>query len=108
MMIPYCMRSSRVQGCLLVPVMVLIFHAAARTADGPLSATLQEARRRLAERHRVGFLAAGADEARVVEEAADDTPFGYRLRRLAQRGELGRGGVVLLGSGAVPLATAAN
>ena len=61
----------------------------------------------LAEHHRRGFLAAGADEVVVHREPPDDTPFGTRLRRMA--GGLRSGaGLVVLGAGSVPLATPAD
>lgn len=69
--------------------------------------TLAEARRALAEVHRRGFLAADAGEATVVAGPPDDTPFGARLRTLAGTLEPGPG-VVVLGSGAIPLATLAD
>ena len=60
--------------------------------------------RGLAERHRIGFVAAGADDVRVVTGSPDDTPFGRRLRDLV-RTDRPAGGLVVLGSGAIPLAT---
>ena len=58
-----------------------------------------------AKRHAKGFEAAGA-VARIVETRADGPPFGARLRRLAA---LDAGaGFVVLGSGSVPLAGAAD
>ena len=50
--------------------------------------------------------AAGATVARIVSGPPDDTPFGARLRDLVA--EVGDGGLVVLGSGAIPLATAAD
>jgi hypothetical protein len=91
-----------------VSVSVLIFHPAPRAPAGPLTSQLWDARRALLERHHAGFLEAGADRVRVIEEPADDTSFGARLRRLAASRAVAESGVVLLGSGAVPLATAAD
>lgn len=93
-------------------VVVLIFHPAPGADAGPLTRSLAAARRSMAEHHRRGFLAAGADEIRVVAGPPDDTPFGRRLRTLvaeleAQDGGLGYG-LVVLGSGAVPLASRAD
>ena len=60
----------------------------------------------LAERHRAGFEAAGADDVRIVAGPPDDTPFGARLRELVRADR--PAGLVVLGSGAIPLATAAD
>ena len=97
----------------MAPVSVLIFHADPAPA-GPLERLLADARRQLAERHRSGFLAAGADTARVVAGPLDDTPFGRRLAEAVESiggsglgvpgGLGGPGGLIVLGSGAVPLA----
>ncbi|HYM82862.1 MAG TPA: hypothetical protein VEY67_01755 [Candidatus Dormibacteraeota bacterium] len=84
---------------------VLILHPAPPPEAGPLMRCLTDLRAEMAEVHRAGFEAAGADEVRIVSEPADDTPFGARLRRLS-RGL--RGGLVVLGSGSMPLATAAD
>jgi hypothetical protein len=86
------------------PVTVLILAPEPDPGAGPLVRLLDEARTDLAERHRQGFLAAGAAEAVVRREPADATPFGARLRRLVS--ELRPQGLVVLGAGAVPLATA--
>lgn len=95
----------------MAPVSVLIFHADPAPAAGPLERLLADARRRLAERHRSAFLTAGADTARVVAGPPDDTPFGRRLAEAVEAvgnggrdGLGGSGGLVVLGSGAVPLA----
>ena len=87
-------------------VTVIILHPEAGPAAGPLEAAVAAARARLAERHRSGFLAAGAATARIVSGPPDGTPFGLRLRRLAA--EAGDAGLVVLGSGAIALATAAD
>ncbi len=90
----------------MLPVSVLIFHKATREADGPFVRLLSEARRRLAERHRRGFLAAGAGDAAVVAGTADDTPFGRRLAAVIRSQRTER--AVILGSGAIPLASLAD
>lgn len=91
-------------------VVVIILHAEPPAGAGPLTRAVADARAALAERHRIGFLAAGATDARVVSGEPDGVPFGRRLRTLAAR--LGDdsldGGLVVLGSGAGPLATAAD
>jgi hypothetical protein len=83
-------------------VTVLVLHPDPPPDAGPLTCALAEARRAVGEWHVSGFLDAGADEARLVASRADDTPFGRRLRELAR--PLGRGGLVVLGSGAMALA----
>jgi hypothetical protein len=88
------------------PVTVLILAPAADPAATPLVRLLDDARATLAERHRLAFLAAGADEVVVRREPADATPFGTRLRRLMD--EMRPAGLVVLGAGSVPLATAGD
>lgn len=86
-------------------VTVLVLHPPRPVDAGPLVGALDEARRSLARRHVERFRAAGAVEARIVEER-DDIPFGARLRRLVA--DLPTSGLVLLGSGALPLAGTAD
>ena len=88
----------------MAPVDVIILHPTPGPAAGPFEAALAEARLGLAERHRTGFLAAGATRVEIVAGPPDRRPFGARLRELRGRMAPGRG-LVLLGSGAVPLAT---
>jgi hypothetical protein len=84
----------------MTPVAVRIFHLEPEYA-GPITRLLVDARRGLAERHAVAFAHAGAADARIVSGPPDDTSFGARLRA-----ELpSTGGLVVLGSGALPLAT---
>jgi hypothetical protein len=111
------------------PVLVLIFHPAAPPDAGPLVRALAEARRSLAEQQRVAFLAAGADEVKVVAGPPDGLSFGERLRAEIRGRTRGRGaggvggagdvggaaggagdvgGAVVLGSGSIPLARAAD
>jgi hypothetical protein len=73
---------------------------------GPLVRATAAARLELADHHRRGFLAAGATAATVHAGRADDVSFGERLRDLAAG--IGDGGLIVLGSGAIPLATAAD
>lgn len=91
----------------MLPVAVRILHAEAGPQAGPLERALIAARAEMAERHRRGFLAAGATDVRVVAGPPDGISFGARLRGLAAEA-LGAGaaGLVVLGSGAIPLATA--
>jgi hypothetical protein len=88
------------------PVAVRILHAEAGPHAGPLERALIAARAELAERHRRGFAAAGAADVRVIAGPPDGLSFGARLRDIAAEAhDNGAGGLVVLGSGAVPLAT---
>lgn len=88
------------------PVAVRILHAEAGSAAGPLERALIEARAQLAGTHLRGFLAAGATDVRVVAGPPDGVSFGARLRGLAAEAlKAGANGLVVLGSGAMPLAT---
>lgn len=88
------------------PVAVRIFHPEPRPEAGPLERWVAAARLTLAERNATGFIDAGAGDTRIVRGPPDHTPFGRRLRDLvrAERPD----GLVVLGSGAVPLATPAD
>jgi hypothetical protein len=85
---------------------VIILHAEAGPSAGPLERWLVDARRTLAERARGGFAAAGASDAIIAAGVPDGRPFGALLRELAR--PFASGGVVVLGSGSIPLATAAD
>jgi hypothetical protein len=87
-------------------VAVRIFHPEPTASAGPLERDLAAARLSLARRHVAAFAGAGAGDVAIVAGGRDDTPFGARLRALvaAQRPE----GLVVLGSGALPLATVAD
>jgi hypothetical protein len=87
-------------------VLVAILHAEPATDAGPLTRVTADARRALAERHVDGFQQAGATRVVVSAGPPDDHSFGSRLRALAQ--DAGKGGLVVLGSGAIPLATLAD
>src|SRR5919108_6502304 len=87
----------------MTPVAVRIFHVEPDDA-GPLTRLLVDARRALAHRHADGFRSAGTDDVRIVSGSPDDTSFGARLRAELPKS----GGVIVLGSGAVPLATKAD
>ncbi len=84
-------------------VAVIILHPEAGPSAGPLSRALADARARSAARHAALAERAGATTVRIVAGAPDLLPFGTRLRALVR--DLGDGGIVILGSGAVPLAT---
>ncbi len=91
------------------PVAVRILHAEPGPEAGPLERALTAARAQLAERHRRGFEGAGAADVRVVAGPPDGIAFGARVRGLAAEALLGgAGGLVVLGSGAIPLATAGD
>jgi hypothetical protein len=86
-------------------VTALILHPPPSPNAGPLAGALDAARRELAARHLAGFRTAGAAAATIVEEEQAE-PFGARLRRLAAAA--GTPGLVVLGSGAMALARAAD
>jgi hypothetical protein len=89
-------------------VTVWILHPDPGADAGPLERWVAAARARIAERHRAGFLRAGALDARIASGPPDDTPFGARLRELVRAARPRPAGIVVLGSGAVPLATRAD
>jgi hypothetical protein len=82
-------------------VLVLILHATAPAAAGPLVRALAEARGALAERQRGAFLAAGADAAEVVAGPPDGLTFGERLvAEMEARGAVGATGGATAGAAA--------
>lgn len=85
------------------PVSVRIFHPEPAARAGPLERWVADARLGLANDHLDAFRQAGAADASMVSGPPDDTPYGARLRRLV-RDEAPQG-LVVLGSGAMPLAT---
>jgi hypothetical protein len=115
-------------------VVVLILHAAAPEDAGPLVRALAEARYSLAIRQRDAFLEAGADVAEVVARPPDGLSFGERLGAAIRArsdpagwamsratgiggadehvvysfGWVQSGGLIVLGSGSIPLARAAD
>ena len=91
------------------PVAIRILHAEPGPEAGPLERALIDARAQLAERHRRGFEEAGVADVRVVAGPPDGISFGARLRGLVDQAlRAGAGGLVVLGSGAIPLATAGD
>ncbi|HKG57082.1 MAG TPA: hypothetical protein VKA85_07535 [Candidatus Limnocylindrales bacterium] len=90
----------------MAEVAVRIFHPQPGPDAGPLERLLATARAAVAESHRVGFAAAGATDVEIVSGQPDGISFGARLRELV-RGTRASG-VVVLGSGAMPLATPAD
>lgn len=92
----------------MTAVTVVIFHVEPGGGAGPLTRALSAARARLAEVHRLGFIAAGADRVEVIAGPPDGVSFGARLRDVVARLPRDGGGLVVLGSGAVPLMSAAE
>lgn len=92
-------------------VAVIILHAVPVSSAGPLERAFAEDRRRNADRQAHGFAALGAT-VEVIETERDGLPFGQRLRGLARDHGLARtrdgAGLVVLGSGSIPLAQRAD
>ena len=87
-----------------VEVDVAILHPDPGSDAGPLTRATAAARLASAETHVRGFLAVGATRASIVSGPPDGRSFGARLRDLVA--DLGSGGLIVLGSGAIPLAAA--
>ncbi len=90
----------------MTDVGVVILHPEPPSAAGPLTGAVATARAALAEVHREGFLRAGATSAWIAAGPLDERTFGARLREIAL--DHPAGGLIVLGSGAVPLLTAAD
>ncbi len=90
----------------MTDVAVVVLHPEPLSDAGPLTRAVAMARAALAVVHRQGFLRAGATSARIEAGPADERSFGARLREIAL--DHPAGGLVVLGSGAVPLLTAAD
>lgn len=91
------------------PVTVLVLHPPAPPDASDPVRWLAAAREIVAERHRASFEAAGAETVRIVSQEGSPLSFGERLRGLASEvveatppGR--RHGLVVIGSGAMPLA----
>ena len=90
----------------MTAVAVLILHPAPARDAGEIETWVGAARAAMAERHRAGFVWAGADSVTVTGGPPDGQAFGTRLATFLEHQR--PGGVVVLGSGAVPLATMAD
>ncbi len=88
------------------PVTVRILHPDPGPAAGPLERWVAAGRAIVAQRHAVGFRVAGATDVAILRGPTDDTPFGARLRAIVRADR--PVGLVVLGSGAIPLATAVD
>jgi hypothetical protein len=86
-------------------VNVIIFHPPAAAGAGPLTEAFAQIRWRNANRQAIGFARAGAEVA-ILDDLDDDKPFGRRVREIV--GTNAPDGLILLGSGSIPLATAAD
>ena len=84
-------------------VHVAILHQEPVAGSGSLTLATSDARRLAAECHRRGFLSAGATSAEIAVGPPDDRSFGARLRGIVAG--MRADGLVVLGSGAIPLAT---
>jgi hypothetical protein len=85
-------------------VVALILHAGLRAHAGPLERAFEAIRRVNATRHADGFRAAGA--ATVLDDGPPAGSFGERVRELVA--ESRAHGVIILGSGSLPLTNAAD
>ena len=83
---------------------MLILHPTARRKSGPVERVFEEIRRLNAERHIAGFRDAGADV--HLDEGPAAGSFGERVRRFVR--DTNANGVVVLGSGSLPLTNAAD
>ena len=86
-------------------VKVIIFHPHAAPGAGPLEAAFATTRSQNANRQANGFSAVGAEVA-ILDDLDHDTPFGRHVREAVET--LSPDGLILLGSGSIPLATAAD
>jgi hypothetical protein len=84
------------------PVSVRIMHPDPGPDGGPLANWVAGRRAILARRLCAGFEAAGGTDVRILSGPPDDRPFGRRLRDLVRAER--PAGLVVLGSGAIPLA----
>ena len=88
-------------------VVAFILHGRPGPGSGRLTEAFTAIRRGHAETLAERLGAAGADDVRIVDEPQDDRPFGARLRQAIGSGEAADG-IIVLGSGSVPLARIAD
>jgi hypothetical protein len=84
-------------------VTVRIMHPEPAPGAGPLETWVTTARAGLARRHAERFAAAGARDVGIMAGPPDGLAFGARVRAIVAANQ--PAGLVLLGSGAIPLAT---
>jgi hypothetical protein len=84
-------------------VAVRIFHLAPGDGEGTLERALATARLDVATRHAELFRDTGTEDVEIVAGPPDGVPFGARIRALVERER--PGGIVLINSGALALAT---
>lgn len=84
-------------------VTVRIMHPEPAAGAGPLELWVAAERAGLARRHAARFAAVGASDVAIVAGPPDGLSFGARLRAIVAADR--PAGIVLLGSGAIPLAT---
>lgn len=89
------------------PVAVRILHPTSSLTAGPLERALVDARAANAERLAALFRAAGAGDVEIESGPPDGLPFGARLRAMVALLPAGAG-LVVLGSGTIPLALRAD
>jgi hypothetical protein len=90
----------------VIRVAVRILHVEGTT--GPLESWLVAARLANAERLLLGFLRAGASDVEIHRGRPDRMSFGARLRDVVADGTRAGDGLVVLGSGSIPLARPAD
>jgi hypothetical protein len=88
------------------PVSVRIMHPQPGAHAGPIECWVADRRAGLAERHRQAFADLGAADVAIVAGTPDGLTFGARVRDLVDAER--PAGLIVLGSGAIPLATAAD
>jgi hypothetical protein len=99
---PGVARRSEILAC-VSDVITVIFHQPPDEGGPPLSALLTAARAAVAERHARLFRGAGSRVVIDVRASAPEGSFGARLAAAVNEHARGAGGIVVLGSGAVPL-----
>ena len=86
------------------PVSVRIMHPQPGAQAGPIESWVADRRAGIAERHRQTFADLGVEDVAIVAGTPDGLTFGARVRGLVEAER--PAGLIVLGSGAIPLATA--